>query len=1008
MPWCPRDGRLFCLDSRVQHALETLGPTGFQDLAASLAMAEFGARLIPLGAGRDGGRDMYYEGSLDWTGRSRATEPADTPPLAAQDRAALAAPLGHPDVWLGYTVFQVKHHTPLAAQPIENARWLWTQMRGELEAWTKPDSKRARTPDHLVFVTNVPLSPDPIHGGWTHIEKGLDGYRENLEDNTRDTGASDARLRQLSRLNRIKHIRVIDGTTTDMLISVNDGVRRSFSALLTVGDVFASLGELIGFMDDSTLFDTLLRHAKVTMSGDRQIAFDEAGAPAAGTLAIDDVAIDLPITTGSGQDETLVSYVLDRGDRILHPRATLHQGPRHLVVTGPMGNGKTTMSKLLVQAYRASLLKGNTNLGQSAAAAIDGIEDRLKIMGREGLPRHRRWPMRVDLAAFAEEEGQTEKSLLRHIADLISTRTTHTVKPAHVDTWMRRWPWFLILDGLDEVTEPQTRRSVIRRVMELVDGADNDDLDLFVVMTTRPVGYTENIAPRLFEQVDLGPLPLDVAVRYGRSVTRARLGEDHEAIPRVDRGLDRAAAAENTRELMVTPLQMLILTVIIESSGPLPPDRFALFWGFYDAVSKRERIKLGSLKEILDAHLDNITILHERIGYELHLRSQLSENATSTMSSEELRDLIADVLRDDGHDPDGVDRELVEAIRKACLQRLLLIRAHKDGVGFDVRALQELMAGRHLSTGPDEVVTSRLRNLAAHPHWRIPWIFAAGRVFADSQPHRRDQVVAIVREVDEGAEWRLGRVSPVGPGLALDLAVDGGARKHPRVRKPLLDHAVTLFDAPAPADPRATTRLLLRAAGASPEARLQVSAALRVALGGTASARATAVAVQELMRSVAGEVSASDDVRMLAVVKSAGPTGRSDAPEPDRWWDEALARVEDSRVRGVEGAEWAARALAGLYLLRPAFTPEATAPEQWEEAARALRDRDVPDGLEGVRFEVEVRGPILVALDKPAAAALLEALLLDLPFQDPDTVIRLRDWVLAVRLGVAWEDEQLD
>lgn len=159
----------------------------------------------------------------------------------------------------------------------------------------------------------------------------------------------------------------------------------------------------------------------MTLSGDRQITFDEAGAPAARTLAIDDVAIDPPITTSSGQDETLVNYVLDRGVRILSPRATLHQGPRHRVVTGPMGNGKTTMSKLLVQAYRPALLMDNPDLGPLGAAAVDGIEDRLKKMGREGLPRHRRWPMRVDLAAFAEDEGQTEKSLLRHMADGAST-----------------------------------------------------------------------------------------------------------------------------------------------------------------------------------------------------------------------------------------------------------------------------------------------------------------------------------------------------------------------------------------------------------------------------------------------------------------------------------------------------------------------------------------------------------------------------------------------------------
>ena len=987
---------------RVQHSLQTLGPHGFQDLAAALMVAEFGARLRPLGAGPDGGRDMVYEGRLDWTGRSRGEDGGSVFQAAPKP----VAPIGQPDVWSGYTVFQVKHHAPLDAKPTANATWLWTRIREELEAWTKPKPARKRTPDHLVFVTNVPLTAEPEHGGVALLEKRLSKYRANLEDNKRDLGSGSERLAQLSRLNHIKHVCVIEANLVDTLVSVHAAVRRAFSALLTTGDVFASLGELIGVMDEHQLGETLMRHARTTLTSDRGLSFDEAGGPTGSHVHIDRVAVDLPILTAAGDEKTVLRYVLDRGDRVLRPRTTLHQGPRHLVVSGPMGNGKTTISKLLVEAYRASLLKGNIDLGESATAAVSGIESRLQQLGCDGLPRHRRWPLRVDLAAFAEDEGQTETTLLRYIASSISRRTTRTVNAAHVDTWMRRWPWFLVLDGLDEVTEPRTRRSVIGRVMDLVDDADNDNLDMLVVLTTRPVGYTEDIAPLLFERVDLAPLPIDQALAYGKNVARARLGADHEAIARVERGLARAAAAENTRELMVTPLQVLILTIIIEAAGPLPPDRFALFWGYYDTVSKRERVKPGSLKEILDAHLPNITILHERLGYELHLRAQLSEHATATMTGEELRDVVAGVLTDDGHDPDGADADLVEDIRKACLQRLLLIRAHHDGVGFDVRALQELMAGRHLTTGPDVLVETRLRKLAAHPHWRVPWIFAAGRVFSESQPHRRDQVVEIVRNVDESAAWRLGRVSPVGPGLALDLAVDGGARRHPKVRKPLLEHALCLFDGPEPKDRVAVARLLLRAAGASHEARAQVGTALRKALGGSPAVREFAARLQAIIPHAANEVSASEDVRMLAQVRSAGPTGRRELPDPEVWWQGLRTLATQQRNVGVPGGDEAFNAVEGIHALRVAFTTGAASIPQWEQSATSAGL--VGTGSNEAHFELDVRGPVLIALSHPQAAALLEEHLLDLPFQDPGTAIRLRDWVIAVRASVAWERDNLD
>lgn len=984
----------------MEQSLQSLGGNGFQDLAVALVMAEFGARIRPLGAGADGGRDMIFEGALDWTGRSRTGDGMS--PFDAQPEPAV--PLGAADVWEGYTVFQMKHHAPLAAQPIDNARWLWAEMRKELEDWTKPAPGRTRTPDHLIFVTNVALSPVPTTGGLAHIEKGLAGYRDELEDSSRDVGDGRERLMKLSRLNRVKHIRVLDSRTIETLIAIHPGVRRNFNGLLTAGDAFAEIAVALNAVNEHELSETLLRHARITLAGDRGITFNEAGAAGGPLLPLDDVAIDLPLHTAAGGDRTLFQYALDRGDRVLRPSTTLHSGPRHLVVAGPMGNGKTTISKLLVQAYRASLLQGAGNLGAPATAAANGIEARLRKLGRQGLPEHRRWPMRVDLATFAEEEGQTETSLVRHIAKLVSAKTAKQITGGSIDSWMMRWPWFLALDGLDEVTEPSVRQSVIRRVVELVADADDRNLDLFVVLTTRPVGYTEEIEPTLFERVDLAPLPIDLALRYGKDVSAARLGAGHEDIPRIHRELDRAAARETTRELMVTPLQVLLLALIIEAAGPVPPDRFALFWGYYGTVAKREQLKPGTIRRLIEEHLPNITILHERLGYELHRRAQHSEHATATMSSEELRDLIAAVLADDGHKPDGADAHLVEEIKKACLQRLVLIRAHKDGaVGFDVRALQELMAGRHLTTGRDDKVEETLRELAADAHWRVPWIFAAGRIFAETQPHRRAQVVKIVELVDDGASWRLGRVVPVGPGLALDLAVDGGARRHPVVRQPLLDCALKLLKEPAPRDVRATARLLARAAGASPEARSQVSASLRRALGGTPTARDTATQIMDVIPSVLADIDASDDVRMLASVKSVGPSGRRDMPDSGRWWQQVRAGAQRTAADHPSGPA-VARAIEALHILRGEVAPGARSIREWESGAKSL-GFSIGEELGDVLFDLTVIEPLLHALEDARAAQRLEAELADMSFHDPEATKRLRDWVLPLATRVDLDDQ---
>ena len=43
-----------------------------------------------------------------------------------------------------------------------------------------------------------------------------------------------------------------------------------------------------------------------------------------------------------------------------------------------------------------------------------------------------------------------------------------------------------------------------------------------------------------------------------------------------------ALANAATERLLKTPLQVLILTVIVASSGPLPANRYLLFWTYYE------------------------------------------------------------------------------------------------------------------------------------------------------------------------------------------------------------------------------------------------------------------------------------------------------------------------------------------------------------------------------------------------------------------------------------------
>jgi hypothetical protein len=859
----------------VSGELERLGPTGFQDLAASLAVAHFGPGVQVMGAGRDGGRDLYYRGQLVWQMNK------DLPG----------------EVWDGYTVLQVKHMASPSSQHPENAAWLWTQVRKELDAWSDPDGDRTKVPDYLIIITNVLLTPFPEVGGHDVLQSNIDGYLNRLKDSTRDIGSEARATRQarLKRLSRIKKVRVWDGNQVNSLLNLNPGIRDAFPGFLTVGDVFAALRQFSNNIPLAELETGLREHAKSALSGDGLIYFDEAGSGDARGIPVHQIAIDLPATSASGNHRTsVVKYVLERAEHVLQPGITTQRAPRHLIVTGAPGNGKTTISKFLVQVFRAAMLKETDELSEDQLDIIQGTEVALRRFGRE-LPRNRRWPMRIDLAAYAQEGGLNDDStLLKWIAHKVSRRSDMgDVTAWTLKTWRTRWPWLLVLDGLDEVTEPAIRKRLVERVTEFVNDAEAGKCDTLVVLTTRPIGYTENIAPNHFERIDLDDLEPVEAVRYGERATRVRLGKDLDRIERVCKRLRAAAEDEALQHLLRTPLQVLILTIIIDGSGQLAPDRYSLFRTYYDTVFKRERDKQGGLHKILQEYGQQIQLLHELVGFELQVRSESGDRAFATLTRDELRQLTWQILHESGFRPSGKDAFLLDQIFNAATTRLVLIAPRGDeGYGFDVRSLQELMAGMHLISGPLDQVLVRLRATATSPFWRNTWLFAAGQLFSTPQRHQHAALIDLVETIDDDAAFRLGDIVPVGPRLALDVIDDGMARSQPRYRDRLLRHGMKVLWEPDLPDLTAITKLLVRFASTGEGQRTAVAEHLRDALGATPAARKTATALQQLVLIIANELHAHPDVRGLRFVKASAD--KAPAAGITNGWDDFDVEIATS------------------------------------------------------------------------------------------------------------------
>jgi hypothetical protein len=743
------------------YPFEQLDHTAFQQFTSALCSAVFGPVLQPMGPGPDGGRDLFTGDRLAWRGSE----------------------VDHAFDWQGYSVVQVKQKEKLE-KANRDAAWLITEIRKELDAWNGSDAKRRPVPDQILFVTNVPLSATPETGGRDKVDRGIASYLKSVREE---------RSGPRPPLAAVRDIRVWDRYMLRALLTAHESVRKAFIGFLTVGDVLALLTAISGELRPEELEPALRAQTRRALLDEQWVYFREAGAHERTPLA--DVVVDLPVVHhASGQRSTIFKSVLERAGMNLRVSAPYTPEARHLVIAGAPGNGKTTISQFLTQVFRSSFVSGDSLVQQQQAVVEATIQalDRL----RQRPPGNRRWPIRIDLATYVQN-GRHQVRFLRSLAALVSDQSDNgNVSATNIYTWLRSWPWIVVFDGLDEVANAATRSRLIEEIEQFASMVDEQNADVLIVVTTRPSGYDNDLDPKHFDRLDLDYLRISEALRYGELVTINRLRSDQTRAEQVVKALRTAAIDPTLRLLMRTPLQVAILSIIVEGGQP-PADRYGLFWEYYETVLKRERAKPTEFADVLKKHATVVTRLHERVGFALQAKSEVAEGSAATITRSSLERILKDDLAARGFDLDGNDVGLVDEVNRAGADRLLLIGPQSDGdLGFDVRSVQELMAARYLTSGDDEEVCRVLRIAAPSPHWRNTWLFAAGRIFIEDAPHRQDQLLHLLQTLDQDEHARLSLVSPVGPYLALELVGEGIAENVPRTHVAFLKESFKVLEHP--------------------------------------------------------------------------------------------------------------------------------------------------------------------------------------------------------------------
>lgn len=735
-----------------------MGPENFERLCLAMVRRLVGPNIEVFGRGPDGGREATFSGSINWSISEEAPD----------------------ETWTGYSVFQVKHRS--APSNTDGYSWLRNQISSEFKKWERKGSKRSTFPEYIIFISNAPLSAVSRSGG---IDK-IDSYiRSEWERSLRALG--------------LKGWKVWHRDFIVNELNAFQELRAGFPGLLTAGDILSRLERISILPPSTTTRDLLVESEQNALKTERWVNFSEAGGEK--RTSIEQVAIDLPCTVGGKRVSTL-ACILDRSKQVLKRSLCPKGTPRHIVLTGAPGNGKSTITRFVAQYFRADFLKDDLAPGMVSNIAndIERAKQRLSLDS----PLNTRWPLYVPLTGLADSSGPGNFSFFTSVARMLGERTQEPVTPAWLKNWLKTWPWLIIFDGLDEVTSISARRRILDIIENFRDEVDALDADVLMIVTTRPTGYSadDRLSSEHFLQHDLTYLDASEALQYGKHLTSIRLADDPERAGNVIARLRDAVTDEASLSLTRTPLQVLIMTIILERfMRDLPSDRYQLFWGYYETIYSREASKpLSRVADLLTEHRHSITAIHARVGLELQHKSEEEGEASAVMLVSRFEALIKDYLVEGlGYEDANGLATLVRELRETAMNRLVLLGARGEGIGFEVRPLQELMAARALSDGDDATLTQRLRVLAPSPHWRNTWLFVAGRIFADSQQHRWDIVTDCISTFDMTGAWP-GWLCPVGPALAAQLLEEGVAHDKPRWRSKLLRVALRALGGPVVSD----------------------------------------------------------------------------------------------------------------------------------------------------------------------------------------------------------------
>ena len=466
------------------------------------------------------------------------------------------------------------------------------------------------------------------------------------------------------------------------------------------------------------------------LRNEREAKAEEAGDEDG--LPLEKIFIDL--TLGSdllNATEDLKSIVHNETERATYPYGIHTRGllaipaslallivpQQSMLLKGGPGVGKSTVTQFvtlyhaarIVQKDLADRLTRRLELdSQTTPAALDALCE-VRIPFRVELRRYAQWMSDV-------AQSGKEPFLGGYLADKVGKASSCELQMDDIFFIARGNPVLLIMDGLDEVPNPETRATIFKQLEIFIDRSMGENSNVQLLLSTRPQGYRGEF--KGFKPVEwvAQDLEKDLFDRYCVDWLELRIpstDDRADAQKRISNGMESPAV----QQLAKTLLQATVMLTIARRKLPIPHAREKLFERYVDVMFDREKNK-----ETIKDMQTELKLLHERVGYELLRKMERKTSDNKTLGYTEFCQYVYDVIADYGSKELGARRirEIVEEIARIAKDRLCLLAGKgedQSNIDFVIQSFREYFAAKYLANHEDADAEKVFESLCRRSHF---------------------------------------------------------------------------------------------------------------------------------------------------------------------------------------------------------------------------------------------------------------------------------------------------